>query len=113
MGSDILGSRAKQFPDKPAVIMATSGTVVTYGEMRRRSNQLARFFRSVGLRRGDVVAILMENQVGFLETAWAAQRSGLYYAAINWHLSPSEVEYILSDCGARPCSSRRWRSEAW
>ena len=100
-GSDLLGARAEEFAERPAVIMATSGTVITYGEMRRRSNQLARFFRSVGLRPGDVVAILMENHPGFLEVAWAAQRSGLYYAAINWHLSPSEVEYILGDCGAR------------
>jgi acyl-CoA synthetase (AMP-forming)/AMP-acid ligase II len=43
----------------------------------------------------------MENRPEFLEVAWAAQRSGLYYAAINWHLSAGEVEYILGDCGAR------------
>lgn len=100
-GSDVLGYRAKEFHDRPAIVMGRSGEVVTYGEMGRRSNQLARFFHSLGLRRGDVIAILMENQPGFLEVAWAAQRSGLYYAAINWHLSPDEVEYILSDCGAR------------
>ena len=49
-GSDLLAARAEEFAERPAVIMATSGTVITYGEMRRRSNQLARFFRSVGLR---------------------------------------------------------------
>jgi acyl-CoA synthetase (AMP-forming)/AMP-acid ligase II len=32
--------------------------------------------------------------------AWGAQRSGLYYTALNNHLRPSEVQYILDDCGA-------------
>ncbi len=32
--------------------------------------------------------------------AWAAQRSGLYYTAINSHLRASEVQYVLDDSGA-------------
>ncbi len=42
----------------------------------------------------------MENNRAYLEVTWAAQRSGLYYTAINKHLRPSEVQYILDDCGA-------------
>jgi long-chain acyl-CoA synthetase len=101
VGVDLLEQRAQQFADRPAVIMGTSGTVITFDDLRRRSDQLANFLRSVGLRRGDVIGILMENQSGFLEAAWAAQRSGLYYTAVNWHLSREEVEYILEDSGAR------------
>jgi long-chain acyl-CoA synthetase len=99
--TDILGRRAAEFAERPAVTMGRSGAAVTYGDMGRRSGQLARFFRSLGLERGDVVAILMENNLEFLQVAWAAQRSGLYYAAVNWHLSTDEVAYILQDCGAQ------------
>src|SRR5438067_1842035 len=98
---DLLEQRAQQFADRPAVVMGASGTVITFDELRRRSGQLANFLGSIGLRRGDVIGILMENQAGFLEAAWAAQRSGLYYTAVNWHLSREEVEYILEDCGSR------------
>src|SRR3954451_22146015 len=42
----------------------------------------------------------MENNRPFLEVAWAAQRSGLHYTAINSHLRPAEVQYVLDDCGA-------------
>ncbi|HEV3213346.1 MAG TPA: acyl-CoA synthetase [Acidimicrobiales bacterium] len=101
LGADFLGRVATARADHPAIVMGGAGTVVSYRELAERSNQLARFLANVGLARGDVVAVLMENQVGFFETAWAAQRSGLYYAAVNWHLSPDEVAYILSDCGAR------------
>jgi acyl-CoA synthetase (AMP-forming)/AMP-acid ligase II len=99
--ADPLGTRAGDFPDRAAILMGTSGTVVTFAQLLARSNRLANFFQSLGLKHGDVVAILLENQPGFLEVAWAAQRSGLYYTAINWHLSSDEVEYILGDCGAR------------
>ena len=43
----------------------------------------------------------MENNLRYLEVAWAAQRSGLYYTAVNSHLRPGEIQYILDDCGAR------------
>jgi len=42
----------------------------------------------------------MENNRAFLEVAWAAQRSGLRCTAINSHLHPAEVQYVLDDCGA-------------
>src|SRR5262249_25992810 len=60
----------------------------------------ARALRARGLGVGDHIAILMENSPAFVEVAWAAQRSGLYYTAINRHLRAGEVQYVLDDCGA-------------
>jgi fatty-acyl-CoA synthase len=42
----------------------------------------------------------MENNAPFLEVAWAAQRSELHYTAINSHLRPAELQYVIDDCGA-------------
>jgi len=95
-----LGARAAQDPDAPAVIMGDSGEVLSYRDLDERSNRLARLFRHEGLRAGDHIAILMENCATYLEVAWAAQRSGLYYTALNSHLRGTEVQYILDDCGA-------------
>src|SRR5688572_2071999 len=99
---------AEKDPHKPAVIMAgigshpwAPGTTVTYGEIDDRSNQLAQYFRSIGLAVGGHVAIFAENHPRYLEVCWAAERSGLYYTAINSHLSADEVAYIVDDCGAR------------
>ncbi len=94
-----LGTRAREQPDAPAVIMG-SGTTLSYRELDDRSNRVARLLRHEGLRTGDHIAILMENRPAFLEVAWAAQRSGLYYTALNSHLRSAEVQYILDDCGA-------------
>ncbi len=92
---------AKKTPDKPAYIMAESGEVVTYRQLEERANQCAHLFRKVGLRVGDHIAILMENNSRFLEIVWAAQRSGLYYTAVSRHLTTHEIEYIVNDCEAK------------
>jgi long-chain acyl-CoA synthetase len=95
-----LGYRAAAHPDRPAVIMSGSGEVTTYGQLDERSNRLAHALRATGLRTGDHLALMMENSSALLEVAWAAQRSGLYYTALNSHLRRSEVQHILDDCGA-------------
>ena len=87
--------------DKPAYVMAGSGEVVTYAQLDARSNQGAHLFRSLGLKAGDVIAILMENNARFFEVAWAAQRAGLYFVCVSTKLTAGEVEYILKDCGAK------------
>ncbi len=80
--------------------MASDGETVTYGKLDERSRRFARALRSRGLKVGDHLAILMGNDRAFLEVAWAAQRAGLYYTAINSHLRPGEVQHVLDDSGA-------------
>ncbi|MFQ5478937.1 MAG: AMP-binding protein [Candidatus Binatia bacterium] len=95
------GHWAKSFPDKPSHIMAGTGETVTYGELDDRSNQLAQFMWNAGLRRGDHVALFMENHPRYFEVYWAAMRSGLYITTVNRYLSAEEAAYIVDDCGAR------------
>jgi len=95
------GAIAATTPDKTAYVMAGSGEAVTYAELDHRSNQVAHLFRRLGLQRGDVVAVFMENNARYFEVLWAAQRSGLYYTPISSRLTAGEVAYILNDCGAQ------------
>jgi acyl-CoA synthetase (AMP-forming)/AMP-acid ligase II len=94
------GWHAERTPDAPAVIMGSTGEIVTYAQLEERSVRLGRALRSLGVGIGDHIAILMENNRQYLEVAWAAQRAGLYYTALNTHLHPSEAQYIIDDCGA-------------
>lgn len=94
-------THAKTHPDRAAYIMAGSGETVTYKQLDERSNQGAHLFRSLGLKAGDVIAILMDNSPRYFEIAWAAQRSGLYYTCISSKLTAGEVDYIVGDCGAK------------
>ena len=94
------GFHAARTPEALAIVMGSSGDTVTYAELEERSGRFARVLRSRGVAVGDHIAILMENNRQYLEVAWAGQRSGLYYTAINTHLRPAEVQYILDDSGA-------------
>jgi len=92
---------AASAPDRPAVVMGGSGEVVTYRELNDRSNQLAQLMWSAGLRPGDHIAVLLENNPRYPEVIWAAYRSGLYVTTVNRYLVPDEVAYIVDDCAAR------------
>ncbi len=92
---------AAERPDKAAYIMAATGQTFSYLDLEQGSNQLAHLFRSLGLNRGDHIAILLENHPLFLQICVAAQRSGLYFTAISYRLQRDEVAYIVNDCGAK------------
>ena len=95
------GVNGKKFPDKPAIVMLSSGKTITHGELNDLSNQGAQLFRSLGLKPGDSIAFMLENHHLFFPIAFAAWRSGLRYTAISWRLQAAEVEYIVKDCEAK------------
>jgi acyl-CoA synthetase (AMP-forming)/AMP-acid ligase II len=88
-------------PDRPAVVMADTGETLSYAQLEERSVRVSRLLHDRGLRRGDTFALLAENSLRYYETCWAALRSGLYLTAINHHLKPAEIAYIVNDCGAK------------
>ena len=105
------GTYALTTPDKPAVIRAEDGAVLTYRDLNDRSNRLAQFLAARGLRRGDHIALFMENNLRYHEVVWAAMRSGLYITAINRYLTVDEAAYIINDCAARVLITSRARGD--
>ncbi len=91
---------AARFPDKPAIIMANTGQVITYRELNERSIQVSRLLRSAGLKVGDHVAMFLENHPWFHIITFGAHRAGLYFTPISSRLTASEVDYIAADCMA-------------
>ncbi len=91
------GSHATSRASQPAVIMARSGEIITYAELEARSNKLAHFLRSRGLKRLDHYSIFMENNARYVECCGAGERSGLYFTCINSFLTPDELAYIVNN----------------
>jgi long-chain acyl-CoA synthetase len=92
---------ARSAPDTIAYKMCHTGETVSFGQLESRSNQGAHLFRSCGLKNGEHVVILMENNRKFLEICYSADRCGLYYTTTSTHFTPHEIEYIIKDCGAK------------
>lgn len=82
----------------PFLLQATRA--LTRDELTTRVRRAASGFASLGIAAGDAVAILMRNDLPFLEASLAARMLGAYAVPINWHAAPAEVEYILRDCEA-------------
>ena len=95
------GVHAATNPDHPAVVMAGSGRVVTYGQLDDNSARLASALRALGLDKGDVVALLSDNAAECFEVYWACMRSGLYITPVNRSLNADEIAYIVADSGAK------------
>ena len=95
-----LAPHAAADPSKIAVTMADGSTSITFSELESRSSAIAAALGAAGLRARDRVAILMENRIEYLVLAFAAQRSGLLYVPVNWHLTAEEAEYIVCDSEA-------------
>ena len=57
-------------------------------------------FERLGLREGDVVAIMLRNDIAFFEAMLAARLGGFYACPVNWHFKGDETGYILRDSGA-------------
>jgi long-chain acyl-CoA synthetase len=88
---------AASHPERPAVIMASSGQVLTYGALEAASNRLAHLFRSHGLKRLDHYSVFMENNAHYPEVCIAGERTGLYYTCINSYLKVDELAHILDN----------------
>jgi long-chain acyl-CoA synthetase len=88
---------ADQAPDSTAVVVPDTGRRISYRTMVDQSKRLANALRENGLRPGDHVAIFMTNVPEYFEVVWAARRAGYFYTAVNWHLTPGEVRYMLEN----------------
>ena len=88
-------------PERPACIMAESGRGLSYGELDRRADRVARLLQARGLQPGDAIAVMLDNDPRYFEIVWGASRCGLYYTPVGRHLHPDEASYIIRDCGAK------------
>jgi len=87
-------------PDRLAVVDPDYHEV-SFGELLAGCNQVAHGLRSLGLQRGDCVAVVLPNHHTLLEVELAALQIGLYFTPINWHLTGPEIAYVLEDCEAQ------------
>jgi long-chain acyl-CoA synthetase len=74
---------------------------VSLEALETRARRMASALAALGAGQGDCIAILMRNDIAFMEASWAAQALGAYAVPINWHFKAEEIGYILADSGAR------------
>ena len=69
--------------------------------LAERADRAAGVLAARGVGAGDCVAILLRNDIAFVEASLACRRLGAYCVPVNWHFSAEEILYVVRDCGAR------------
>jgi long-chain acyl-CoA synthetase len=86
-------------PDVPAVVSDYGDR--SFEELNHNANRLARALRDAGLGNGDSVAVVARNRPEFVEALAAAERIGVRFTPINFHLKGEEIGYIVDNCDAK------------
>ena len=96
--ADLLRRSAVRYPARTAIV---DGDVrVTYAELDDAVNRAANALADRGLAKGDRLALLGHNSLGFVVTYFACARLGLICVPVNYMLNAGEVAYILDHSGA-------------
>lgn len=77
------------------------GQSLSGAALTARGEQVAAGLAALGVREGDVIAVLLRNGLPYLEIIQACKRLGCYYCPINWHFTAAEVAFLIEDSGAR------------
>ncbi len=94
----MLKVNAKRFPN--TIALKDSERAFTYPQTNKRVNRLAHSLLSLGLNKGDKVAVLLENSIEIAEIYLATAKTGLVIVPINFRLAGPEVEYIVNNSDA-------------
>ena len=95
---------AERIPDKSALVAANdAGDIrrLTYAQLIERAAQLSAGLASIGVRRGDRVALWMTNTPEWVVSWLAIMRIGAVVVPVNTFLKPVEVAYVVAQSQAR------------
>lgn len=95
----LLSETAERVPEREAARF--KGSSLTYRELDRRTNQLARALVASGTRRGDRVAIYLHKSLESLVAIFGILKAGAVYVPLDPNAPPARLAYILSDCDVR------------
>lgn len=94
--SCLLDRVADQYPKNPAII--SHGKKINYNELRESVNKFAAGLLAFGVKKGDRVALLMDNRPEWLVVDFAVMNIGAVLVPINIRYRSHELDYLLKNC---------------
>jgi acyl-CoA synthetase (AMP-forming)/AMP-acid ligase II len=96
---NIVSRNAINYPNKEALVF--EDLRYTWSQLNERVNRLANSLLSLGLKKGEKVALLSENVPAMVEANYALAKIGVVYFPVKTRLFPADISYLidLSDAG--------------
>src|SRR5579872_1808204 len=86
-------------PDATAIVEGARR--LTYGEWAREIADIAAGLGKLGLKRGDRLAVVLQNRLDMASLHWACQFAGIVVTPLNWRIKADELDYCLADSEAK------------
>jgi len=90
---------AELTPDKPAILF--KGQTISYKALCRRADRTSCWLQSIGIEKGDRVAVMLNNCPEFLDLFLACSRLGAIFVPINFRITAPELDYFIKNCRPR------------
>jgi len=90
---------AQRFPDKIALICGDAQ--LTYGEINRRANCVARFLKEKGVKRQERVGIFLDNSIESVISLFGILKADGIFLILSPTLKATKLAYILNNCQVR------------
>lgn len=92
---DLLDETAEKFPAKEAVVYVEQNLRYTYREFQEVCNTVAKGLMSMGVKKGDHIAIWASNKPEWVITQYASAKIGAVLVTVNTSYQSQELEYLL------------------
>ncbi len=96
--AEMVKMNAKKFPN--TIALKDSKRSFTYSELNRRVNKLSHSLLSLGLKKGDKFAVLLENCVEIVEAYLAAAKTGLVIVPVHFRFVGKEILNLMENSDA-------------
>ncbi len=96
--SEFLMIASSVVPDR--VAMVCEGKERTFAELQERVNRLANALQSMGVGRGDKVAVIALNSMEYVEAYYATARLGGVFVPLNYRAKQEELAYMINNSEA-------------
>ena len=86
-------------PERDAMVF--DGRRWSYEQIYERVNRLANAFRGLGIKKGDRIGILQVNCSQYIESYFAAAKTGGIFVPLNFRAKAEEMAYMINNAGVR------------
>jgi long-chain acyl-CoA synthetase len=94
-----LENSADRCPEKEAVVHG--GSSFTYLDVEKYANSVANWLHAAGLKRGDRIALLHRNSIGYIGSYYGILKAGAVVVPLNTGVDARETAIIIEDCQAK------------
>ncbi|WP_047461448.1 long-chain fatty acid--CoA ligase [Rhizobium rhizogenes] len=97
--AELLEESCARYADRPA--FTSMGKSITYRDLDIQTRKIGAWLQSLGLQKGDRVAVMMPNVLQNPIAVYGILRAGFVVVNVNPLYTPRELEHQLRDCGAK------------